>query len=154
VRIAAFVPDDQIDEAKKAGADLAGNDDLIKDIESGKINFDITVASPKVMKNLGKVAKTLGQKGLMPSPKAGTVTDNVGKVIGELKKGRIEVKMDKQGIIHAVFGKLSFGADKLKENLEALVHAIKEARPTGIKGEYILSVSISPTMGPGVKVQV
>ncbi len=154
VRIAAFVPDDQIDEAKKAGADLAGNEDLIKQISDGKIDFDIAVASPKMMKDLGKVAKTLGQKGLMPSPKSGTVTEKVAQVIGELKKGRIEVKMDKQGIIHTVFGKISFGPKKLQENLEALLTAVKEAQPSGIKGEYILSVGISPTMGPGVKVQL
>ena len=154
IRIAAFVPDDAIADAKKAGADLAGNEDLIKDISDGKIDFDIAVAMPRMMKDLGKVAKTLGQKGLMPSPKSGTVTENVAKVIGELKKGRIEVKMDKQGIIHTVFGKVSFGPKKLQENLEALLQAVKDAKPAGIKGEYILSVSISPTMGPGVKVQL
>ena len=154
IRIAAFVPDDAVADAKKAGADLAGNEDLIKEIADGKINFDIAVASPKMMKDLGKVAKTLGQKGLMPSPKSGTVTDNVAKVIGELKKGRIEMKMDKQGIIHTVFGKISFGPKKLQENLEALMVAVKEAQPSGIKGEYILTVSVSPTMGPGLKVQL
>lgn len=154
LRIAAFVPDDQIDEAKKAGADLAGNDDLIKHVGDGELDFDIVVASPKIMKNLGKVAKTLGQKGLMPSPKAGTVTEQIGKIIGELKKGRIELKMDKLAIIHTTFGRMSFGKDKLRENLEALIHAVKEAQPSGIKGEYIRSISISPTMGPGVKVSL
>jgi large subunit ribosomal protein L1 len=154
VRIAAFVPDDMIDEAKKAGADLAGNEDLIKQIEGGVIDFDIAVAVPRIMKELGKVAKILGQKGMMPSPKAGTVTEKVAKAIEELKKGRIEVKMDKQGIIHAVFGKISFGAKKLEENLNALLQAVREARPTGIKGEYILTVNVSPTMGPGVRVQM
>ncbi len=154
VRIAAFVPDDQIDAAKKAGADKAGNEDLVKEIDKGIIDFDIAVAVPAVMKDLGKIAKTLGQKGLMPNPKAGTVTQDIAKTIAELKKGRIEVKMDKQGIIHAVFGKLSFGSAKLKENLETLIHAIKEAKPSGIKGNYIASVTITPTMGPGVKVQL
>ena len=154
VRIAAFVPDDMIDEAKKAGAVLAGNEDLVKQIEGGKIDFDIAVAVPKMMKDLGKIAKTLGQKGLMPSPKAGTVTDKIAKVIGELRKGRIECKMDKQAIIHAIFGKVSFGGKKLTENLEAVLQAIKDAKPSGIKGEYILSVSISPSMGPGIKVQL
>lgn len=154
VRIAAFVPDDMIDEAKKAGAHLAGNEDLINAIHEGKIDFDIAVAVPKIMKDLGKIAKTLGQKGLMPSPKAGTVTDKIAKTIGELKKGRIEIKMDKQGIIHTVFGKMSFGPKKLQENFEALLAAVKEAQPSGIKGEYILSVAVSPTMGPGVKVQL
>ncbi|MDO8648913.1 MAG: 50S ribosomal protein L1 [Candidatus Peregrinibacteria bacterium] len=154
VRIAAFVTDDLIDEAKKAGAELAGNEDLIKQVEEGKLNFDIAVAVPKLMKDLGKVAKILGQRGLMPSPKAGTVTDKVSKAIEELKKGRIECRMDKQGIIHTIFGKLSFGPKKLEENFNTLLQAIKDARPSGIKGEYIASVSVSPTMGPGVRVQI
>ena len=154
VKIAAFVPDDLVKDAKAAGAILAGNEDLVKQIQEGKIEFEIAVAHPKLMKDAGKIAKTLGQKGLMPSPKAGTVTENVVKVIQELRKGRIECKMDKQGIIHTVFGKLSFGPQKLQENLTALITAVKEARPSGIKGEYIASVSISPTMGPGVKVAI
>ncbi|MDD5103277.1 MAG: 50S ribosomal protein L1 [Candidatus Peribacteraceae bacterium] len=154
VRVAAFVPDDRIAEAKKAGADLAGKEDLIAQIEKGVIDFDIAVAAPEVMKELGKVAKTLGQKGLMPSPKSGTVTTNIAKTIAELKKGRIECKMDKQGIIHATFGKLSFGPEKLKENLEALLHAVKEAQPSGIKGEYIASVTVAPTMGPGIRLSL
>ncbi|KKW39630.1 50S ribosomal protein L1 [Candidatus Peribacteria bacterium RIFOXYC2_FULL_55_14] len=152
VRIAAFVPDEKIEEAKKAGAVLAGNADLVKEIEGGKIEFDIAVADPTLMKSLGKIAKTLGQKGLMPNPKAGTVTTNVTKTIGELQKGRIECKMDKQGIIHTVFGKISFGPKKLEENLTAILQAIKEAQPPGIKGVYILSVTIAPSMGPGIKV--
>jgi large subunit ribosomal protein L1 len=154
IRVAAFVPDDLIDDAKKAGADIAGNDDLVKQIDSGEINFDIAVAVPAMMKNLGKIAKNLGQKGLMPNPKAGTVTDNIAKTIKELKKGRIECKMDKFGIIHVPFGKISFGGSKLKENLAALMAGLEEARPTGIKGLYISSLTITPTMGPGVKVQL
>lgn len=154
VRVAAFVTDDRIDEAKKAGADLAGKEDLIKKVEDGKIEFDVAVAMPEVMKELAKIAKTLGQKGLMPNPKAGTVTANVGKTIEELKKGRIECKMDKQGIIHTIFGKLSFGPEKLRENLETLLQAIKDARPSGIKGTYIASMTIAPSMGPGVKISV
>ncbi len=154
VRIAAFVPDDLIDEAKKAGAVIAGNDELVKMIEEGKIDFDIAVAVPLMMKNLGKIAKTLGQKGLMPNPKAGTVTENISKTINELKKGRIECKMDKFGIIHVPFGKLSFGGKKLEENLIALLAAIDEARPTGIKGMYIMSIGIAPTMGPGLKIEL
>jgi large subunit ribosomal protein L1 len=154
VRVAAFVTDDKIDEAKKAGADLAGNEDLIKQVQEGKLDFDVTVAMPRLMKDLGKVAKILGQKGLMPSPKAGTVTDAVGKTVEELKKGRIECRMDKQAIIHAVFGKLSFGPKKLEENLSMLLQAIKDAQPSGIKGEYIATVIIAPTMGPSVRVQL
>ena len=154
VRIAVFVPDDLIDEAKKAGAVLAGNDDLVKQIEEGKIDFDVAVAVPQIMKSLGKIAKTLGQKGLMPNPKAGTVTDNITKTIEALKKGRIECKMDKFGIIHVPFGKISFAGSKLKENLDALIQAIHEARPVGIKSTYILSIYVTPTMGPGIKVEV
>lgn len=152
VRVAAFVPDDLIDDAKKAGADIAGNDDLVKKIDEGTIDFDIAVAVPAMMKNLGKIAKTLGQKGLMPNPKAGTVTDNIAKAIQELKKGRIECKMDKNGIIHVPFGKISFGGKNLNDNLHALMQGLDEARPSGIKGAYILSLTIAPTMGPGVKV--
>jgi len=154
VRVAAFVPDDMVNEAKKAGAVIAGNDDLIKEIESGKIDFDIAVAVPQMMKNLGKIAKTLGQKGLMPNPKAGTVTDDVAKTIQALKKGRIECKMDKQGIIHVPFGKMSFGGEKLKENLETILSALEEAKPAGIKGVLIATLTITPTMGPGVKVAI
>lgn len=154
VRIAAFVPDDLVKEAKAAGAVKAGNEDLVKEIEGGTIEFDIAVAVPAMMKNLGKIAKTLGQRGLMPSPKAGTVTDDVTKAIQALMKGRIEVKMDKFGIIHAPFGKISFGSEKLKENLNALIAAINEAKPSGIKATYIKTISVAPTMGPGVKVKI
>ncbi|PIP64899.1 50S ribosomal protein L1 [Candidatus Peregrinibacteria bacterium CG10_big_fil_rev_8_21_14_0_10_49_16] len=155
IRIAAFVPDDRVKEAKSAGADLVGNDDLIADIEKGNIDFDVAVAVPLLMKSLGKIAKTLGQKGLMPNPKAGTVTEHIAKAIEDLKKGRIECKMDKAGIIHVPFGKISFGKEKLQENFETLMNAITEARPSGIKGgTYIISVTVCPTMGPGIKVEL
>lgn len=154
VRVAAFVPDEKADEAIKAGADIAGKDKLIAQIEKGDIDFDIAIAVPAVMKDLGKIAKTLGQKGLMPNPKAGTVTQDIAKTVAELKKGRIECKMDKQGIIHTIFGKLSFAPAQLRENLEALLQALKDAQPAGIKGIYITSVSISPTMGPALKVEI
>lgn len=154
VRIAAFVTDDLVDDAKKAGALHAGNADLIKKIEGGMLDFDITVAMPQLMKDLGRLAKVLGPKGLMPSPKSGTVSDKPAKIIEELGKGRIEFKMDKQSIIHTTFGKLSFGEKKLLENLQLLLQAIKDAQPSGIKGAYIISISINPTMGPGIKVQM
>jgi large subunit ribosomal protein L1 len=153
LRIAAAVPDDLVDDAKKAGAALAGEENIISDIEKGKIDFDILIAVPSVMKNLGKVAKTLGQKGLMPNPKAGTVTDDPAMTIQELKKGRVEIRMDKQAIIHSVFGKISFGKEKLEENLRTLLQAVREARPAGIKGDYLKSVTITPTMGPGIRVE-
>jgi large subunit ribosomal protein L1 len=154
VRIAAFVTEDQVDEAKKAGATFAGGAELIKQIEGGMMDFDITVAMPQLMKDLGKLAKVLGPKGLMPSPKSGTVSDKPAKVIAELGKGRIEFKMDKQAIIHSIFGKVSFGDKKLVENLKALLQAVKDAQPTGIKASYILSVAINPTMGLGIKIQL
>lgn len=154
VRIAAFVPDDQIEEAKKAGAEKAGNKELMDEIEAGTIEFDVAVAVPEIMKDLGKIAKTLGQKGLMPNPKAGTVTTDIGKTVEELKKGRIECKMDKQGIIHVPFGKISFGAKKLEENLEALMAAVNDAKPAGIKSTYILSLTVTPTMGPGITISL
>ncbi len=154
VRVAAFVTEDFEEEAKKAGADLVGGADLIKKIEGGMLDFDIAVAIPQIMKDLGKLAKVLGPKGLMPSPKSGTVSDKPGKVIEELKKGRIEFKMDKQGIIHCVFGRVSFGTKKLEENLTAFIQAIKDAQPAAIKTTYIISLTINPTMGPGIKVQL
>jgi len=154
VRVAAFVPDDLIDKAKKAGATKAGNEDLIKEVAAEKIDFDIAVAHPTLMKDLGKVAKILGQRGMMPNPKAGTVTEKIEKTIEELNKGRIECKMDKQGIIHTIFGKISFGEAKLKENLEAIIKAVKDAKPAGIKSTYIASATIAPSMGPGVKIEV
>ena len=152
VRIAAFVPDDQADAALKAGADIAGMGTILPNVEKEIIDFDVAVAVPAVMKDLGKVAKILGQRGLMPNPKAGTVTPDIAKAIAELKKGRIECKMDKDGNIHAVFGKMSFGKDKLRENLDAILLAIKDAKPSGIKGEYIRSITVCPTMGPGIRV--
>lgn len=151
-RIAAFVPEDLIEAAKKAGALKAGNADLIRDVEEGNIDFDVAVAVPKIMKDLGKVAKTLGQRGLMPNPKAGTVTENIVKTIEALRKGRTECKMDTFGIIHTIFGKLSFGKEKLQENLQTLLQAIDEARPAGIKDPYIRSITITPTMGPGIRI--
>ena len=154
VRIAAFVTSDFEEEAKKAGADFVGATELIKRVDGGMLDFDVTVAMPQLMKDIGKLAKVLGPKGLMPSPKSGTVSDKPGKIIEELKKGRIEFKMDKQGIIHCVFGKVSFGEQKLKENFATLLQAIKDAQPVAIKTNYIASLSINPTMGPGIKISL
>ncbi len=153
-RVIAFVPDAKVKEATEAGAAKAGSDDLIAEIEGGFIDFDIAVATPDMMKNLGKIAKLLGQKGLMPSPKAGTVTPEPGKVIAELKKGRIEFRTDKQANLHNSFGKVSFGADKLKENLVAYYKAVVEAKPAGSKGTYINSLTLTTTMGPGIRVDL
>lgn len=150
VKIAAYVSDDQIAEAKSAGADVAGNAEILKDIESGKINFDVLITTPDMMRELARVAKILGPKGIMPSPKAGTVTQDVAATIDEVKKGRIEFRLDKTGNIHAPLGKLSFDDEKLVENLKALMKAIEEHKPAGVKGKLIKKVALSPTMGPGI----
>ena len=152
LRIAVVVPEDRAKEMLEAGAVKAGEENLIKAIEKGELDFDVLVAVPSSMKSLGKVAKTLGQKGLMPNPKAGTVTDNPVQAIKELQKGKIEFRNDKQAIIHSIFGKISFGKEKLTENLRVLLVAVKEAKPAGIKGEYIKSITITPTMGPSIRV--
>jgi large subunit ribosomal protein L1 len=151
VRVIAFVNENKEKEAKDAGAVKVGLDELIEDISKGWLEFDVAVASPEVMKNLGKVAKTLGTKGLMPNPKAGTVTPDIGRTITELKKGRVEYRTDKQGQMHNTFGKVSFSSADLKENLKALLKTIVDAKPAAAKGNYILAISVATTMGPGLK---
>lgn len=154
LRIAAIVPEDRSKEMLDAGAIKAGEENLIASIEKGELDFDVLIAMPQCMKALGKVAKTLGQKGLMPNPKAGTVTDNPAKTIQELTKGKIEFRNDKQALIHSIFGKISFGKEKLTENLRTLLVAIREAKPSSIKGEFLKTITLTPTMGPSVKVEV
>ncbi len=154
VKVAAFVSDDKIEEAKKAGADIAGNQDLLAKIEKGEIDFDVLVTTPDMIRELAKVAKILGPKGLMPSPKAGTVTPNIASTIEEIKKGRVEFKLDKTGNIHVSIGKVDFDTKKLVENFNALLQAIEDARPTGVKGKLIRKIVVAPTMGPGVPVEV
>lgn len=154
VRVIAFVDDDKVKEALEAGAIKAGKDVLIEEVSKGFTDFDMAVATPDVMKDLGKVAKVLGPKGLMPSPKAGTVTPDVAKAIGEMKKGRIEFKVDKQGIVHCAFGKVSFGPEKLTQNLQVLIKAIQEAKPSGAKGTYLKSLFVTTSMGPSLQVDI
>lgn len=154
VRVIAFVAENQEKEATDAGAIKAGLDELIEEISKGWMEFDVAVASPEVMKNLGKVAKTLGTKGLMPNPKAGTVTPDIAKTVTALKKGRVEYRTDKQGQMHNVFGKVSFSEADLKENLKTLLKAIVDAKPTAAKGTYVQSISVATTMGPGIKLDV
>ncbi len=153
VTIAAYVSDDQIAAAKAAGADIAGNAEIIKDIEAGKINFDVMVTTPDMMRELARIAKVLGPKGLMPSPKAGTVTQDLVATIDEVKKGRIEFRIDKTGNIHAPLGKLSFGDDQLVDNFAALMKGIEEAKPAGVKGKLVKKVVLSATMSPGVQIE-
>lgn len=150
--VAAFVSDDKADLATKAGADIVWNTELIAQIEKGEINFDVLVTTNDMMRDLAKVAKTLGPKGLMPSPKAGTVTTNLEQTIDEIKKGRVEFKLDKSGNIHVGVGKLSFTDEQLTENVTALMHAIFENKPTGVKGKLIQKMVVAPTMWPSVQV--
>lgn len=155
VKVAVFSDDEaKIAEAKTAGADTTGGDDLVAEVMKGNIDFDIALATPAYMKNLAKAARTLGPKGLMPSPKAGTVTNNIAQSVEELKKGKIEFRTDKQGIVHSIFGKKSFSEENLIENLQTLLAALKDAKPTGVKGAYISGVTLTSTMSPGVKVDV
>lgn len=152
-RIGAFTDIGNEAELKAAGVAVAGGDDLIDAVLQGKVEFDIAIATPGMMKKMGKVAKVLGPKGLMPNPKAGTVGENLEAIVKELMAGRFEFKNDKQGNVHSIVGKLSFGNGKLKDNIEFFVKAMKAARPTGIKGSvaYMKSVYVCNAMGPGIK---
>ncbi len=153
-RIAVICSSDKEKEAKDAGADRVGSDMLTAEIEKGKLDFDILVASPDMMAQIGKLGKVLGTKGLMPNPKAGTVTPEVGKAVKELKAGRVEFKVDKDAIVHQTIGKVSFDAKKLEENYNTFMDAIKHAKPSGAKGTYMRSVNLSTTMGPGIKIEI
>ena len=137
--------------AKAAGADYVGDDDMIAKIATGWLDFDAVVATPDMMPQLGRVAKILGPKGLMPNPKAGTVTVDTAKAVKDIKAGKVEYRLDKNNIIHASIGKVSFGTQKIKENYETLMDAIVKAKPAAAKGTYLKSVAISTTMGPGIK---
>jgi large subunit ribosomal protein L1 len=152
-RVVAFVGDDQIKEAKDAGAMEAGNDDLFAKLDKEWTDFDVAVASPEMMRHLGKYGKLLGTKGLMPNPKAGTVTKDIAKAVKEIQGGRVELKTDPTGIIHQIFGKASFADNQLEENLKTFLDTIKTAKPSGSKGKYVESVSIASSMGPGIKIE-
>jgi large subunit ribosomal protein L1 len=154
VRVIAFVPEERIKEAKAAGAVKAGADELIEEILKGFLDFDVAVATPDMMKSLGKVAKILGQKGLMPNPKAGTVTPEISKAIEQIKKGQVEFRVDKLGVIHNMFGKVSFSEKQIEENFLALMKSILDAKPASVKGTYLQKVSVATTMGPGMNVAV
>ena len=151
-RVVVVAKGEKVKEALAAGADKAGDADVIEEISKGWLDFDVLVATPDAMKDLTKLGKVLGPKGLMPNPKAGTVTFDVGRTVKELKAGRIEFKLDSYGIIHAAVGKASFAPEKIAENAGALLHAIAVAKPAASKGTYMQSVTLASTMGPGVKV--
>ncbi len=154
VRVAVFAQGDKAAEATAAGADVVGADDLAERIEGGWLEFDVAVATPDMMGRVGKLGRILGRRGLMPNPKAGTVTFDLERVIGELKGGRIEFKVDKGGIIHVPFGKAAFEPDQLIDNLAALTDAVNRARPKESKGQYFRSLTVASTMGPGIRVVV
>lgn len=150
IRVAVFAKGDKAQEAKDAGADVVGSDDLLEQVKAGNLNFDTVIATPDMMAQVGKVGKILGPRGLMPSPKVGTVTFEVANAVREAKAGKVEYRVDKAGIVHAPVGKASFGAAKISENAQALVHALNRAKPSTSKGVYLKGAVLSTTMGPGV----
>ncbi|MDE6481374.1 MAG: 50S ribosomal protein L1 [Alphaproteobacteria bacterium] len=151
VRVAVFTINSQ-DEAKKAGADVVGGEELIEKVAGGEINFDRVIATPDMMPKMSKIARVLGPKGLMPNPKLGTVTNNVAEAVATAKAGQIEYRAEKKGIIHAGIGKMSFPTEKLVENAMALIEQLKKVKPASSKGQYILGISIATTQGPGLKI--
>lgn len=154
VRVAVFAEDDVAKEALKAGADIAGEDTFLKQLDKGEVNFDILIATPNMMAKLSKYARILGPKGLMPNPKSGTVTTDVAKAISQSKAGKVEYRVDSTGIVHLGVGKVSFGAEKLGKNLDAVFASLKSNKPTSIKGTYVKSITVSTSMGPGIKVNL
>jgi len=152
VRVLALVTPDKVEEAKAAGADYAGLDEFIEKIKGGWTDIDVIVTMPSVMGKIGPLGRVLGPRGLMPNPKSGTVTMDVAKAVGEVKAGKIDFKVDRYGIIHAAIGKVSFEADKIRENVEELLKTLNKLKPSAAKGTYMKSVYISSTMSPGIAV--
>ena len=154
VRVAVFAQGEKAQEALRAGADEVGAEDLVKKIEAGWLEFDVAIATPDTMGQVGRLGRILGRRGLMPNPKAGTVTFDIERAVKEVKGGRVEFKVDKGAIIHVPFGKVSFDEAQLAENLAALVDAVNRAKPSGAKGQYLRTLSIASTMGPGVRTDI
>ena len=153
IRVAVFAPEAEAAKAVKAGADIAGDEEILRLLDKGELNFDILIATPAYMPKLGKYARLLGPKGLMPNPKSGTVAADVVKAVSEAKAGRVEYRVDKQATIHLSIGKVSFGVDKLKENASAFFASLQSQKPSSLKGSYIKSTAIATTMGPGIKIE-
>ncbi|MEM0986403.1 MAG: 50S ribosomal protein L1 [Pseudomonadota bacterium] len=151
IRVAVFAKEAKADEAREAGADIVGAEDLMEQIQGGMMDFDRVIASPDMMSVVGRLGKVLGPRGLMPNPKVGTVTPNVGQAVKDAKGGSVEFRVEKQGIIHAGIGKASFSEDAIKANVKAFVGALMKAKPSGAKGTYLKKVALSSTMGPGVQ---
>ncbi len=154
IKIAVLCEDGKVSEAKKSGANIVGSEDLVNDISSGKINFDKLIATPAMMSKMGKLGKILGPKGLMPNPKLGTVTNDVGKAVEALKKGQIEIKNDKDGNVGASIGKKSFTDSKIIENFNSLIQTVNKEKPSGIKGDFILSTFLTSSMGVSYKLKI
>ncbi|MFC1991575.1 50S ribosomal protein L1, partial [Chloroflexota bacterium] len=156
VKVLVFAQGEAEKIAQDAGADFIGNDDLVKKIEGGWLDFDTAIATPDLMGKVGKLGKILGRKGLMPNPKSGTVVDasNLAKAIGDARKGQVEFKLDRTAIIHLPIGKVSFEEDKLKENLATIVEAVVKAKPSGAKGQYVKTATLSTTIGAGIKLDL
>ena len=154
LRIAVLTNDENFEEAKNAGADIVGNDELIENITSGNINFDLLIATPNMMPKLAKLGRVLGPKGLMPSPKSGTVSTTLSATLSEFKKGKFEYKADKTGVVHVSFGKSDFAKNQLIDNLQALYNSIEKNRPSGVKGKYFKSLFVCSTMGPSIKLDL
>lgn len=153
-RVAVFADADKVAAAKKAGADIAGSEEFLQQLDKEKLDFDVLISTPQMMAQLGKYARLLGPKGLMPNPKSGTVTTDIEKAVKEAKAGRVEYRVDEAGIIHVAFGKVSFGSEKLRSNLETLLKNIKSSKPASVKGSYIASAYVTVSMGPSVKIDV
>jgi large subunit ribosomal protein L1 len=154
IRVAVFAQGEKAQEALRAGADEVGSEDLVKKIEAGWLEFDVAIAAPDVMGMVGKLGRILGRRGLMPNPKAGTVTFDIERAVKEVKAGRVEFKVDKGAIVHVPVGKASFEVDQLQDNLAALVDAVNRAKPSGAKGQYLRTLSVATTMGPGIRVDI
>jgi large subunit ribosomal protein L1 len=154
LRVAVFAKGPKAEEAKKAGADIVGDEDLAEKIQAGEINFDRCIATPDMMGLLGKLARVLGPRGLMPNPKLGTVTMDVAEAIKAAKGGQVEYRAEKAGIVHAGIGKASFSEENIEKNLRSFVDAIMKAKPTGVKGSYVKNISLSSTMGPSVRIEI
>ena len=153
VRILVFAAGEKMKEAEDAGADYVGNEDLANKIQGGWIDFDAVISTPDMMRVVGRLGRVLGPRGMMPNPKSGTVTMDVSRAIEDIKAGKVEFRVDKAGVLHAPLGKLSFGTDKLHENTMSLVQAVLRAKPAAAKGKYVQGISLSSTMGPGLKVE-
>ncbi len=154
VTVCVIASGEKVKEAEEAGAEIVGGEDLVAKIQGGWMEFEAMVATPDMMKSVGKLGRMLGPRGLMPNPKAGTVTFEVGKAVADIKAGKVEFRVDKNGIIHAPFGKVSFTGDQLIQNARSLVEAVIRAKPAAAKGRYLRSLFVSSTMGPGIKVNV